>query len=94
MERGRLVERLAPDRLAAQEAVNMLARYYAVLARKRWETNAEATGKGRPTAGEAEGWVRNMECIQRALWALGANTMVRPTLAELLISVRAPGTLA
>ena len=94
IERVRLVEKLAPDRVAAQEAVNMLARYYAVLARQRWDAAAGGTGDNGPTAREVERWVENMVCIQRALWALGASTMVRPTLAELLISVRAPGSVA
>ena len=94
IERVRLVEKLAPDRVAAQEAVNMLARYHAVLARRRWDTAARGVGEAGPTAREAEVWVENMACIQRALWALGANTMVRPTLAELLISVGEPGSVA
>ena len=72
----------------------MLARYHAVLARRRWDTAARGVGEAGPTAREAEVWVENMACIQRALWALGANTMVRPTLAELLISVGEPGSVA
>ena len=92
VERVRLVEKLAPDRVAALDALNVLARYYAVSARRRWGTMKPGTADGSRSAAEVGGWVRNMAFIQRAMRALAANTLVRPTLEELLISVKAPGS--
>ena len=88
--RVKMVERLAPDRTAALEALNVLARYYAVAARLRWGAKGPRPARGRPTPAETAAWARNVSVVRRAIRALSANTLVRPTLEALMISVGAP----
>ena len=84
-----LVDRLASDRTAAEEALNVLARYYAVVARRRWGATESPSKLSHPPVAEAAAWARNVSVVRRGMRELAANTLVRPTLEDLMISVSA-----
>lgn len=88
--RVKLVERLASDRMAAQDALNVLARYYAVVARRGWGATESQSDSSCTSVAEIAAWVQNVSVVRRAIRALAANTLVRPTLEDLMISVKAP----
>ncbi len=85
-----LVDRLATDRTVALEALNVLARYYAVVARRMWGATESPSSLNRPPLAEVGAWARNVSVVRRAMRALAANTLVRPTLEDMMISMKAP----
>ena len=85
-----LVDRLASNRTVALEALNVLARYYAVVARRGWGATESPAPANHPPPSEVGAWVQNVSVVRKAMRALAANTLVRPTLEDMMISVKAP----
>ena len=85
-----MVDRLASSRTKAQHALNVLARHYAVVARREWGASQLISSPSRPPISEVESWVQNLSTIRKAIRALDVNTLIKPTLENLMISVTEP----
>jgi len=86
-----MVDRLSTSRTNAQDALNVLARHYAVTARRewKWEESQLISNPRRPSISQVESWVQNLSAIRKAIKALDANTLIKPTLENLMVSVTA-----
>jgi replication-associated recombination protein RarA len=85
-----MVDRLATSRTNAQDALNVLARHYAVTARREWGKSQLISKPCRPPIPQVKSWVQNLSAIRKAIKALDANTLIKPTLENLMISVTEP----